>query len=366
MFGPLQLRDDEFHHGKGIQRPKDGGRHLLQTALEETHVENRVFHQLARVTTSQVFLVSVCHHMRPARNRSKGRRTAKCRHNWPQHRYLKCSIDCEAVNNIYSHPTESAFLPSSNEGPHCLATLLELQAITMMSICPPNHSRQDSREHSCDHNWLKAKQQCDSGMRRRGSGNRRNLPKLRLVSRRLHLSRAQPLAQTAPRVSQWGHSCLPSWAHPLDRTPWSGLAIEGRSLQLHQRSSPLRRDVPDPAQLEAPSLCSPSAAPAHPLSVDLHENPARATQLSQGASAGREQGDDAPDNAATLHGAHGWARTRFSCTADSRNGSACLQHLSPPSRKTSQPLSPRTPFSFGTSSWTELSGAPDLHLSRLR
>ena len=152
MFGPLQSRDDEFRHGEGIQRPKDGGRHLLLTALEETQVKNRVFHQLVRVPTSQVLLVSVCHNMRPARNRNKGRRTANCRHNQPKHRYLVCSIDCEAANNIYSHPTESALLPSSNEGPHCLATLLELQAIKMMSLVPPNHSRQESRQHFFDDN----------------------------------------------------------------------------------------------------------------------------------------------------------------------------------------------------------------------
>ena len=61
----------------------------------------------------------------------------------------------------------------------------------------------------------------------------------------------------------------------------------------------------DPAQPEDPSECPPSAAPAPPLSVDFHENPGRATQVSQGANADREQDDDAPDNAATLHGAHG-------------------------------------------------------------
>ena len=64
-------------------------------------------------------------------------------------------------------------------------------------------------------------------------------------------------------------------------------------------------DVPDPAQSEAPSLCSPSAVLAHPLATDFLENPARATQVFQGASAGRAQSDDAPENAATLHGAHG-------------------------------------------------------------
>ena len=85
MFGPLQSRDDEFRRGEGIQTPKNGGRHLLHTALEETQVENRVFHQLVRVPTPQVLLVSVCHHMRPARSRKKGRRTANCRHNRPKH-----------------------------------------------------------------------------------------------------------------------------------------------------------------------------------------------------------------------------------------------------------------------------------------
>ena len=150
MFGPLQSRDNEFRHGEGIQRPKYGRRHLLQTALEETQVENRVFQQLVRVPTSQVLLVSVRQHMRPARNRNKGRRTTHRSYNRPEHRYIVCSIDCEAVNNIYSHPTKSALLPRPNEGPHCLATLLELQDIKKISLCPPNHSRQDLRQHSCD------------------------------------------------------------------------------------------------------------------------------------------------------------------------------------------------------------------------
>ena len=64
-------------------------------------------------------------------------------------------------------------------------------------------------------------------------------------------------------------------------------------------------DGPGPALPEDPSRNSPSAAPAHPLSMDFLENPVRATQVSQDASAGREQSDDAPGNAATLHGAHG-------------------------------------------------------------
>ena len=84
----------------------------------------------------------------------------------------------------------------------------------------------------------------------------------------------------------------------------SGLATEGRSHLLHQRSSPLRTDAPDPAPPEDPSECSPSAAPAHLLPVDFLGNPTRATRVSQGAGAGREQSDDAPENAATLHGAH--------------------------------------------------------------
>ena len=64
-------------------------------------------------------------------------------------------------------------------------------------------------------------------------------------------------------------------------------------------------DAPDPAPPEDPSLYSPSAAPAHLLSMDFLENPVHAIQVSQDASAGREQSDDGPGNAATLHGAHG-------------------------------------------------------------
>ena len=136
-------------------------------------------------------------------------------------------------------------------------------------------------------------------MRRRGSGNLRNLPKLRLVFRRLHASLARRLAQTAPTVSRRDRSCLPSSTHLPGRTPSLGPATEGRSHQPRQRSSPLQTDVRDPVLQEDPSGSSPSAAPAHFQSRD----PARATQVFQDANAGHGQSDDAPENAATLHGA---------------------------------------------------------------
>ena len=64
-------------------------------------------------------------------------------------------------------------------------------------------------------------------------------------------------------------------------------------------------DALDPALPEDASERSPFAAPAHLLPVDFLGNPTRATRVSQGASAGSEQSDDAPENAAKLHGAHG-------------------------------------------------------------
>ena len=86
--------------------------------------------------------------------------------------------------------------------------------------------------------------------------------------------------------------------HLPGRTPSSGLATEGRSHQLRQRSSPLQTDAPDPVLQEDPSEFSPSAAPAHLRSMDFLGNPARATQVFQDASAGNEQSDDVPENAA--------------------------------------------------------------------
>ena len=141
-------------------------------------------------------------------------------------------------------------------------------------------------------------------MRRRGSGNLRNLPKLRLGSRRLHTSLARRLAQTAPTVSRRDCSCLPSSTHLPRGTPSLGPATEGRPHQPRQISSPLQTDVRDPVLQEDPSGSSPSAAPAHLQSRDFLENPARATQVFQDANAGHGQSDDAPGNAATLHGAH--------------------------------------------------------------
>ena len=243
--------------------------------------------------------------MRPARNRNKGRWTTHCSHHWPNHCYLVCSINCETVDNIHSNPRESALLPRPHEGPQWLATLLKLKATEMMNLCPPNNSWQNSGQHSSDDDRLEAKQQCESGMRRRGSGNLRNLPKLRLVSRWLLDSLARRLTQTAPTVSRWVHSCLSSSTHLPGRTPSSGLATEGRQHQLCHKSSPLPTDVRDPVLQEGPSESSPSAAPAHLQAMDSPGNPAHATHVFLDTGAGHEQSDDVPENAATFHGAHG-------------------------------------------------------------
>ena len=55
-------------------------------------------------------------------------------------------------------------------------------------------------------------------MGRRRSGNRRNLPKLRLVSKRLHAPQAQPLAQTAPRVLFFNEAIADSHFEPIHQT----------------------------------------------------------------------------------------------------------------------------------------------------
>ena len=89
-----------------------------------------------------------------------------------------------------------------------------------------------SEQHSGNDERLKAKQQCESGMRRTGSGNLRNLPKLRLVSRLLLYSLARRLAQTAPIVSRLVKSCLPSSARLPNRTLLPELATEGPRHQL--------------------------------------------------------------------------------------------------------------------------------------
>ena len=115
--------------------------------------------------------------------------------------------------------------------------------------------------------------------------------------------------------------------HLPGRTPSSGLATEGRRHQLRQRSSPLQTVAPDPVLQEDPSESSPSDAPTHPHSMDFPGNPARATQVFPDASAFHGHSGDVSENAATLHGAHGSARTHSSGATDSKSGLAYWQHL---------------------------------------
>ena len=236
MLCTLQTRDNKFRHGERIRRSKDGRGDILQTSLQETQIKDGVLHQLVTVPTSQIFAVRVGQHMGPARNSNKGRRTNHCSHNWSKHWQLVCGINGKTVYNGHSNPTESALLllPCPQGGPQWLTTLLEFKAVKMMSLRPTNHSRQNSGQHSINYDRLTAKQQCESGMIRRGSGNLRNLTKLRLVSRRLLYSLARRLAQTAPTTSRLVHSCLPSSARLPSRTPSSELATEGQRHQLRQ------------------------------------------------------------------------------------------------------------------------------------
>ena len=98
----------------------------------------------------------------------------------------------------------------------------------MVSLCPTNNLRQNSGQHSSNEDRLKAKQQCESGMRRSGSGNLRNLPKLCLVSRPLLRSLARRLAQTTPTASQRVHSYLQSSLRLPSKIPSLELATEGQ------------------------------------------------------------------------------------------------------------------------------------------
>ena len=154
-----------------------------------------------------------------------------------------------------------------------------------MSISPTNHARQNSCQHSSNDDWLKAKQQCETGMRRIDSRILRNLPKLRHVSRLLQFSLAWRLARTVTTTSQSVYSCLPFLAHPPSTTLLSELATEGQRHQLHRWSSPLQTDAHDHVPQEDPFWPSPSDAPAHRHLMDFRGNPARATQVFQGAVA---------------------------------------------------------------------------------
>ena len=57
---------------KGSSDPKTEEDTFCRQRLRRRRVKNRVVHQLVRIPTSQVLLVSVCHHMRPARKSQQG------------------------------------------------------------------------------------------------------------------------------------------------------------------------------------------------------------------------------------------------------------------------------------------------------
>ena len=207
--------------------------------------------------------------------------------------------------------------------------------------------------------WLtKAKQQRESGMKRSGSGNLRNLPKLRQVSRLLHYWLARWLARTEPTAFYSVHSCLSSSVHPPSTTPLPELATEVQRQRLPRWSSPLQTDAHDHVPLEDPFRFSPSDTPAHPHLMEIRGNPARATQVFPDAVADHGQSDDCLGNATTFRDIHVWAERYSSGTPNCKNGLAYWQRLMVLSQRTSKARLPRTPSSCGKIFWIKFFDAP--------
>ena len=260
---------------------------------------------------------------------------------------------------------ESVLFQIPHEGPQCHSTLPDFKAQKMMSLSPTNPALQTSGQHSSNDYGLKAKQQCESGLRRSDSGNLQNLPKLRHMFRLLQHWLARRLAPTAPTASQSVHSCFPSSAHPPGMTLLSELATAGQRHQLHRWSSPLQTDAHDHVPQEDPISYSPSDAPVYPHLTDFRGNPALATHVFQAAGADDGNCDDCLGNAATLHDFNVWAQRHSAGTPDSENGWAYWQRLMVLSRRTCHARLPRTFFSCGKSCWTELSATLCWRPSRL-
>ena len=353
MLCPLQTRANKVRHREGIHRSKDERGHLLQASFQQTMIKYWVLYQLAAVTTSQIFFESVGQHMLPTRNCNEGRRTTHSSHDRPEHWQLVCGINGKMVCNGHSNPTESVLLQRAHEGPQYHTTLPNFKAVRMMNFSPTNHARQILGQHSSNDDWLKAKQQCESGMRQIDSWNLRNLPKLRQVTRLLQYWLARRFAQTAPTAFQSVHSCLSSSAHPPSTTFLSKLATEGQRHHLHRWSSPLQTDAHGHVPQKDPFWSSSSDALVHPHLMDFCGNPARVTQVIPNASADHGQSDDCLGNATTSHNVRVWAHTHSSATPDNENGLAHWQRLMILSRRTCQARLPRTLSSCGKSSWTE-------------
>ena len=164
-------------------------------------------------------------------------------------------------------------------------------------------------------------------MRRSDSGNLRNLPELRHVSKLLQCWLARRLAQNAPTAFQWVSSCLPSSAHPPSKTLLSEQTTEGQRHQLHRWSSLPQTDAHDHAPQGNLCWSSPSATPAHPHLMDFRWSPSRATWVFPDASADHGQSDDCLGNVATIHDVHVWEQRHSSRTNDSKIDLAYKQRL---------------------------------------
>ena len=113
----------------------------------------------------------------------------------------------------------------------------------MTSLNPPNRTRQISGQHSSQGDRLKAKQQCESGMRRSDLGNflqlTKTLSRVQATSALTRPAVRTSCAHSSPQV----HSYRPSSWHPPSMTLLRVWATVVHRHQPHQQSSLPQRDA---------------------------------------------------------------------------------------------------------------------------
>ena len=202
----------------------------------------------------------------------------------PQCNHLFAHVPTETIQHCHAHPTELTVVPTTKEHPGVLALLHELNPAISMQLCPRESLLQNSRVHTIEDYWLKAKQQWESGMRAYSvtkratnqnliprphnvhvhlTGNKSKLgpqlmhqfiipPKRKTSTKEETLARTGRLASTVPllsamRSSAKGYSLSLTTRGPLKMrsrwraTSWSRMALPSKSSTRQPGASKRRR-----------------------------------------------------------------------------------------------------------------------------
>ena len=336
-LSPLQLVYNELRHGVRVQSPKNSWRSRLKATFKEAQIEHWIFDQLLLIPASQEVYIRLHKSMGTPLHRHHTNIWTKCVNDTPQHNHLLTHVSNEPIQYCHGHPTELTAVPATKEHPSVLTPLHKFNSAIAMQLCPGEGLLQNSRVHTVEDDWLKAKQQWKTGMSAytvtKKATNQNLIPRPRDVN--VYLTGNQ--SKLGPQLMHQFIAPPPPNAKPRPKKrPWPERGDSHRLFHYCPQLNLLKRDTLCPLPPVDPSEFDLAGVQPLRLSWRCPRNLAHASQESPNEDADLGGNVSSPDNGAASRACRRSTLTHPSCIVGNKNDWVSRMHPLAQSRKNDQ------------------------------